>query len=455
VADTAHEEALWSRLQRRLAGEGLGAVLVRGASGSAGINAAGGLLALLVQLILARQLGVTAFGHFVYAFTWVLVLSQLCRLGFQNSLVRFTAAYRVDGDWAGLAGLARRSLQLTLAAGLLAAAGLWAATAALAGHMAEPLVQTFRVAALLVVPLAVLGAVEGLLRGHRHPARALLPGRVVIPGGVIVLIAAAALMGEPGSAASAMGLALVAALAGLALGLYWCGRTLREPAAGVEPTYRTAYWLRVSIPILAMTGLNVLMKQTDTLMLGALADSTAAGLYFPVARLTDIVLLGALSINAILAPLISELHTSGERGRLQRVLRWSTTAAFAVTLAAVVVIWLAGEWILGLFGPAFPAGYPALVVLLTAQIVHGVCGPVALILTMTGQQDRASLVLVVTTGINAVLNAALIPAYGLMGAATATAISIAFWNVWMVVEVGRRLGVDPSVFAWRKRTRTK
>lgn len=451
MTDTAGEEALWARLRRRLSGAGVGAVLVRGASGSAGINAAGGVLALLAQLILARQLGVTGFGHFVYAFTWVIVLSQLCRLGFQNSLVRFTAAYRTDGDWAGLSGLARRSFQLTLAAGVLAAGGLWAATAALTGRMAEGLAETFAVAAVLVVPLALLGAVEGLLRGHRQPVRALVPARVVIPGGVIVLLAAAAVMGGPGSAPAAMGLMLVAAGAGLALGLYWCVRTLREASAAAEPTYRTAYWLRVSIPILAMTGLNMLMKQTDTLMLGALADSTAAGLYFPVARLTDVVLMGALSINAILGPLISELHTSGERGRLQRVLRGSTTAAFALTLAAVVVVWLAGEWILGLFGPAFPAGYPALMVLLGAQIVHGLCGPVALILTMTGHQDRAALVLVVTTAINALMNAALIPAYGLMGAATATAISIAFWNVWMAFEVVRRDGLDPTVFAWRKR----
>jgi len=438
-----------ARLRQASGGQGIGAVLARGASGSAGINAAGGLLALLAQLALARLLGVEAFGHYVYAFTWALVLSQIGRLGFQNALVRFTAAYRTRGQWGELHGLARRSAALTLSAGVIAAGAIAASTAGLGARLDAPLARTFVLAALLVPPLALLGPIEGLLRGYRQPVRALVPGRIVIPGATLALCGAVAAAAGLTAAPAAMALTVAAAITGTALGLGWCHRALAAEARPTTPVFHTRYWLRAAVPVLAMTGLNMLMKQTDTLMLGALADTDRAGLYFPVARLSEVAALGLLSINAILGPLISELHTSGDKARLQRILRWSVASGFAVTLAGALVLWLAGEWLLGLFGEAFTVAHPALLVLLGGQLVHAACGSVALLMTMTGHQDRAAIILVAVAVGNALLNAALIPAFGLVGAAVATAIAIATWNVWMFVAVKRRLGVDPSILSWR------
>jgi O-antigen/teichoic acid export membrane protein len=52
--------------------------------------------------------------------------------------------------------------------------------------------------------------------------------------------------------------------------------------------------------------------------------------------------------------------------------------------------------------------------------------------------------------LNVVLNAVLIPPFGLLGAAVATAIATATWNLWMLVEVHRRHGLNPTVFMnWR------
>ena len=448
MADDSAQANPLARLRRALGGQGIGAVLVRGASGSAGVHALGAALALLAQLALARLLGVSQYGYYAYALTWAIILSQVARLGFQNSLIRFAASYRVQADWAGLRGLALRSAQLVLGAAALAGVGIALVSTALAGRMPPGQYQTLLLAAVVVVPLTLLGVSEGLLRGYRQPVRALLPFRALIHGGTLLLVLAAAATTGLASAVSAMALTLGGVALSLALAASWMYRALAPEVAGTRAEYRTAYWVRASLPVMLMTGMSMLTKHTDVAMLGILTGTDAAGLYFPVARMSELAAFGLLSANAIAAPMISELHTAGQRERLQRLLTLAAIGTSALTLVALLAFWLLGEWVLGLFGPAFPAAYPALMVLLAGQVVNALCGPVGLVMTMTGHQDRASLVLVCGALLNVALNAALIPPFGLMGAAAASAITMAFWNLWMLMEVLRRHdGLNPSLFA--------
>lgn len=447
MADEAAPGSLSVRLRRLLGGEGVGAVLVRGASRGAGAHVLGAGLALLAQLVVARLLGVSQYGYYVYALTWAMILAQICRLGFQNSLIRFTASYRTTADWAGLRGLVLRSGQLTLGAGALAGLGIAGATWLLAPRMAAAQVETFLLAAVVVVPLTLLGVSQGILQGYRRPFRALLPFRTLVHGGTLVLALAAAATVGLHTAPAAMALTLAATAASLAVAAYWVRQALAPDVRGTRADYRTRYWVRASLPLMLMAGMQVLMKQTDTAMLGAITGTDAAALYYPVARMSELAALGLLSANAIVAPMISELHTSGDRRRLQRLLTLAAIGTSGITVAATLAFWLLGEWLLGLFGPAFPAAYPGLLVLLAGQVVNALCGPVGFLMTMTGHQDRASLVLVGGALLNVALNAVLIPMYGLMGAATATAISVVFWNLWMLLEVVRRHRLNPSVFA--------
>lgn len=439
--------SLAGRLRRRLDGGGVGAVLVRGTSGAAGAHVAGAALALAAQLALARLLGVGQYGLYAYALAWITLLATPCRLGLQTGLIRFAAAYRAQADWPALRGLARRAFQLVTAAAALAALALAAGALLLRARLPEDQVRTFLVAAVALVPLALLGVTQGLLQGFRRPARALLPPRALVHGGTLVLALAVAATAGLERAPAAMALHLVAALGALALAAWWVRSSLRPDTAGAAPAYRTREWLRVSLPLLLVTGMHVLMRQVDTVMLGAIAGTDAAGLYYPVARISELASIGLLATNAIVAPMVSELHAADARARLQRLLTLAALATSAVTAALALAFWLAGEALLGLFGPAFTAGYPALMILLGGQVVNALCGPVGYVMTMTGHQDRAALVLAVTAVANLALNAALIPRFGLTGAAAATAISIAAWNLWLLVEVRRRHGLNPSVFA--------
>ncbi|HKJ96018.1 MAG TPA: polysaccharide biosynthesis C-terminal domain-containing protein, partial [Gammaproteobacteria bacterium] len=274
-----------------------------------------------------------------------------------------------------------------------------------------------------------------------------VPFRTILHGGTLGLVAVTAATVGVSAAPTAMRLTAVASILGLGVALFWALQASRPDIRRVRPEYHTRYWIRTSLPMLVMLGMSLVMNQLDTIMLGAINGTDAAGLYFPLARMSQLAAFGLLSANAIVAPMISELHTAGQRDRLQRLLTLAAIGTSAITLTVVVGFWLFGEWILGLFGAEFVAGYPALLVLLLGQVVNAFCGPVGFMMTMTGHQDRASLVVIGGALVNATLNALLIPQYGIMGASVATGISIAFWNLWMLFEVWRRHRLNTSVFA--------
>jgi O-antigen/teichoic acid export membrane protein len=118
--------------------------------------------------------------------------------------------------------------------------------------------------------------------------------------------------------------------------------------------------------------------------------------------------------------------------------------AFSIPVSIVLIIW--GREILALFGTQFTYGYPALVILTVGQLVNAFSGPVGFIMTMTGRHVEASYVIGGSAALNVILNAALIPSLGIIGAAVATSITVALWNFTLVCRVKSQLNIHSTIF---------
>ncbi|MEO0985183.1 MAG: polysaccharide biosynthesis C-terminal domain-containing protein [Cyanobacteria bacterium J06639_14] len=101
--------------------------------------------------------------------------------------------------------------------------------------------------------------------------------------------------------------------------------------------------------------------------------------------------------------------------------------------------------VLQLFGPEFIAAKGSLIVLILGQLVNVGAGSVGYLMTMTGYQNQSALVMVVSALANVILNLMGIHFFGIIGAAIATALSMAMWNIWLYSLVVQKLGVRPSI----------
>ena len=157
------------------------------------------------------------------------------------------------------------------------------------------------------------------------------------------------------------------------------------------------------------------------------------------------------AFNGIFSPIISSLHSremSEDLGLLYKdVARWTFTGAFGLFL---IIVLLATEILTVFGGEAFTAGWTALIVVAGAQLFSTSVGPSPRMLAMTGNQNvvMAATVIGASTGVAACF--ALIPTYGLIGAAIGASAAIVTENTLTVLAVRQRLGFWPYSPAFLK-----
>src|SRR5262245_30482680 len=102
-----------ARVDARLARHGkLGAALIKGVFGTAGIRAAHGLLGFVTAIVLAKMLGPSGYGTYAFVMALVGFVTIPSELGVPGLAVREIAAANARKDWGSMRGFIIRSHQM-------------------------------------------------------------------------------------------------------------------------------------------------------------------------------------------------------------------------------------------------------------------------------------------------------------------------------------------------------
>jgi O-antigen/teichoic acid export membrane protein len=96
---------------------------------------------------------------------------------------------------------------------------------------------------------------------------------------------------------------------------------------------------------------------------------------------------------------------------------------------------------MGLFGPAFVEGAPALSILVLGRLVTSWTGPVGSLLNVTGHQAYSVYTYSAAALLQVALLLALVPWHGIVGAAIASTLAMVAWNVVLAILVVRKLRI--------------
>lgn len=424
------------------------ASLLRRSTAALAVRVAGAGMAFATSVLLARWLGQEAFGEYAFAVAIVGVLAMLARAGFGTSLLRFHGEYRGRSRPDLAVGVTATAVAATAGGALVLGLGLWIWTGQAFGDgRGSPTQNAALVAACWLIPVyGLLGLAESSLLGLRRTGLGLMVDQLWRP---LLLCGFLAFMVSRSTGQIEARTAILADAAAGAIALGVAGTViivdLRRALDHQRPGWLLGQWIGVSLPLLAMSGLQVLLSNVDVLMLGILVGPAETGAYAAASRVARLVLFGLTAIGAAAAPMIAEHHHTDRRDEMKALLRWSARALFGFTIVALIALLVAGRFVLRLFGPGFEQAYLPLVILLAGQAVNSLTGPVAYLLTMTGHQRIALVIVAICTVLCGALNAVLIPAHGIAGAAWATAIAVAASNLMMLSAVRRRLGLNPTL----------
>src|SRR5579871_55152 len=426
-------------------GEALGRV-ARGGIAALFIYSAGVGLTYFSQLAIARILGVDTYGVYAYVFAWMVVLAYFSALGFDVALLRFVPAYEVQRAWPLLKGVIQYAQQRAIAVGF--AVILIGAIIVMAWASSPEIRNAFLVGFVLVPVLALVRIRCSVVRALGGVISALAPDRIVRDGLLIGLLGIASLgLGWTIDASSVMLATLVSAAAGLGSTVLALRRHCPPAMADVLPAYDAAAWRQAALPLVIAGATEVLMNRTGVMLLGWIATTKDAGIYSLAFNIALVVTLPRVAVNTLFAPAISELYTRNDKVMVQVLVTKTALWTLCAGIGIAVVLFLLTDPLLAWFGPGYQAGEPALRILLFSQVVAAGGGAQLYVMTMTGHESSAAMLLVSIAIANAIMTAILIIPLGLVGAAVAAGATLVIWNAAMALFLWRRLQLVPGVLA--------
>jgi O-antigen/teichoic acid export membrane protein len=445
---------LVKRVQQALSRPGsLGAALVKGVAGTAGIKAAHAAIAFATSIVLAKLLGPSGFGVFSFVIALVALLTIPSELGIPNLAVREIAVSNARKDWGHMRGfIVWAHWTVALTSGFLVAVG---ATVMLAwGDHFAPSRLACMWLGLILVPVLSFGALrDSMLRGLRKVLLGQLPQPIIRPLTLLVLLLVLWKLGvDLGSPVRVMGLHILSVGFAFFCGLYFFLKNRPAELPGAESRFSSSIWLRSSIPFGMTAALQLINGRTDILMLGFFRSDAEVGIYRVAAQLAAAVIFAMQAVNAIQGPHIAHLYAKGDMRKLQQMITRTAQVVLMFAVPVVIVIVLFGAFIVrNIYGPAYEAAYLPLVILCIGQLVNAAMGAVGSLLNMTGHERDTVKSVLIAAIVNVILNVTLIPAWGITGAAIATTCTLTVWNVIMWHKVRIRIGIEPSPLFRRRK----
>ncbi len=404
---------------------------------SFGILASAGIA---INAILAVAFDVTVVGQFNQLFALHVVAAQLAAFGIHLSSLHYLSG-GLDGKAAWMTG-ARAAILAVAGMGLVVATVVWIC--------AGPIARLFDSPALIggiqwLAPAVALFGVNKVLLAicnscNRLHALAFL--QAMRP--VCWLAGVMALVGSGGASPTQLGQILlfgegVTVIAGLiVLRTIWHG----FPSSGHgEWLGRHLVFGLKAMPSNLIIDLNT---RIDVLVLAFFASDAVVGVYSFVALIAEGVFQIGVVIRTVVSRRLVGLLVGDERGGLRSLRRQAGRWSLGLTVVPVAVVAAAFVPTISYFGLdlALAGGVHALWVLLGGVAACAMYAPMWMVLVLAGHPVRHTQLMLALCALNLALNVALIPAFGMLGAAAGTAVMLAAFPLMLRVTVKRTLGVD-------------
>jgi O-antigen/teichoic acid export membrane protein len=387
--------------------------------------------------------GPVQLGFYVLGVTIVQIANILSQFGMDNGVVRYVAHYEAEGDVRRVRGIILQALLVTFALSVALSVLMFFGAGFLAEIFNQPFMETIFMAFSVSVPFftlmsMALWATQGFQTVKyttyvQYVLRPLL-NLVLIVGfylfDILILGAVAAY--------------ILSMAFGAVLSLYYL-RRLFPPLLDreVKPKFESRALFKASVPMITANLTQQVYSWLALLVLGAFASLGSVATFDVAFRTAALSTLMLFAFGGIFSPMISSLYRRGLLQDLAYLYKDVSYWAFTGALVFFLVTALLAQDIMTVFGPKFVSGWPVIVIIGAAQLFNTSVGPTGRVLAMTGHQR----IIMYTTLGSAVAAAALdwllIPAFGVFGAAAATAAAVVLANAVTLLFVHRLLGFWP------------
>jgi len=184
-----------------------------------------------------------------------------------------------------------------------------------------------------------------------------------------------------------------------------------------------------SYPMMISSAIVMIMGWSDVFILGFFVDEPKIGVYSVCVKVATVVTFVYNAIATIVTPKIAQFYAKREYDLLQEMISKASKIMLLTGIPIFMILFIFSKQVLGFFGNDFNSGVSILRVLLCAQLINVLTGPVGPLFQMTGLQKKLQSYIIVSLTLNITASLVLIYPFGMIGVSIASAIGMVFWNI--------------------------
>jgi O-antigen/teichoic acid export membrane protein len=395
------------------------------------------------NILIARALGKGALGVVTLATQFAFIGGAATRFGMDMASVRRVAIDVGKGEPGRARAVLDRAALIAGLVSLAVAVPAFAGAKFLAKGFGAPGwgKPAFQAAALALPFVALCQVYLGGTRGlkiMRHTLSVYWAGQPLL--WMAILVAGWSISKTVGT--SVLAYALSWMLATVAAWFFWMRETRAFPTGPAEP-HETSELIRYGAPRAPAALLSQLLFWTDFFVLSRYVRAADLGVYAAAVRVAQALVLFLTAVNYMFSPFVADLHSRGERERLDGLFKALTRWIVAGTIPILLTLLIVPGPVLLVFGGRFDTGTTALRILLIGQSVNVATGSVGFILIMVGRTGWDLAVYLGSFLLDLTVALLLAPHLHANGAAIAQAVTLSASNGVRLYLVWRFVRVQP------------
>ena len=418
--------------------------IARGAGISSFGQGLGRVLAYITQIVLARMYGPAQLGFYALGTTIVGIANILAEFGMNRAVVGYGAQYHADRDVSRQRGIMLLALGVTFALSLALSILMFLGAGFLAGEVfSKPPLETPFKAFSIAVPFFTLMSMSLWATESFQTVKytAIVKG-VWQPVVNIVLIVAFYVLGH--QVLGAVAAYVVSMIAGSALALYYLQGLFPQLLDRNTPS---VFESRAAFKVSRQAWISQMAEYANVwvavIVLGIYATGEAVGIYNAAARTAAFSGIIYMAFSGIFSPMISSLYGRGLLLELSYLYKDVSRWIFSAGLVVFLLMLLLSKDILAVFGDEFVSGWVVMIILAGAYFFNCSIGATNRVLIMTRHQHIYTLAMIGALLTSLVMSFTLIPVYGMIGAAWATAGSAVLSNLFTLGAIRKVMNLWP------------
>ncbi|MFB0564480.1 MAG: flippase [Candidatus Aminicenantaceae bacterium] len=404
------------------------------------------IISFLLSIVLARWLGASDLGLYRMVITIQGIGALITTFGIPVAVIKYVAEYKNDED------TLTQTLFSALVSSIIFGIGVFFLLYMLSGALASvfkmpELARLIKILSLVFPFTSILETLLGLLNGIRKIKK--FAFLMILRQLLMILFIVAFVKIGYGINGAVWGIVLSAA-GGCLVGIFITRNFLHlKPYYFVQNAKKL---ISFGSKVFGANTLALILTQADIIILGYFLTAKDVGYYSIAVTLSNFFLLVPRAILRITYPATSEYWSQKNHQKLQKMIEKSVKYSACILIpAGLGAAFFCNEIISTLFGKEFIYAALPFYVLLIARVINGSIElPIGGSLSGIGRPDLPLKIDIVSAVTNIGLNIILIPHYGILGAAIATAISLMMATSLSLTFIIRILAVKID-FKWYMR----